>query len=297
MRAVRATIRILLFLVHCAIWIPVQAIILLVTRGPASLVLPLYWHKALRALFGIRVTVIGAPARDGQTLFAANHLSYLDITTLSGIIPVSFIAKAEVARWPLFGTLARLQQTAFTSRSRTQAGQDRAALEWMVGSGKSLILFAEGTSSDGSRILPFKSAFFSIAQPETGPALNVQPVTIRLRAVDGQPADSQDIRDLYAWHGDMVMAPHLLRFAGLRGADLEVIFHPALSGGAFEGRKQLARQAENAVRHGLLSGMPLQDWHKTEDDDTVRNIKENDDELFDPGREPAASLSAEQIRQ
>ena len=123
----------------------------------------------------------------------------------------------------------------------------------MLAEGKSLIIFPEGTSSDGRDVLPFKSSLFSIALGEQAQKqeLFVQPVTVSLLAVNGAEPTAQDIRDLYAWHGDMTLPPHLWQFAKSRGATIKLTFHPPYRAATFDDRKVLANKCQNDVLNGL----------------------------------------------
>jgi putative hemolysin len=121
------------------------------------------------------------------------------------------------------------------------------------GANERLILFAEGTSSDGSRVLPFKSALFdALERPGSGgPVTTVQPVTIAYRRFRGGPAIGRAQRACYAWYGDMALLPHLWSALGLPGAEIELRFHAPLPATAFTSRKALAAHAERQVATGL----------------------------------------------
>jgi 1-acyl-sn-glycerol-3-phosphate acyltransferase len=189
--------------------------------------------------FGLKIEIAGTPVKDRQTLFVANHVSYFDILALGSLLRASFVAKADVARWPLFGLLARECQTIFIDRKRAAAAHGKNLLADALASGKSLIVFPEGTSTDGAAVLPFKSTLFAAAAD--APDLMVQPVTIELvSTATGQ-------RDLYAWHGDMTLAPHLWAFAKNGGAHVRVHFHAPHAAAAFADRKALARLCHEAV--------------------------------------------------
>ena len=121
---------------------------------PARRSIPYRYHRFVCRLFGVRVSVLGAPIRGGG-LMTANHTGWLDIPILSAVAPVSFVAKMEVAQWPFFGTLARLQRTIFIRRERGKALEDRDTIRKRLLEGDALVLFPEGTSSDGNRVLPF----------------------------------------------------------------------------------------------------------------------------------------------
>lgn len=248
-----ASLKFILFGLLCATMIPLQILWQAFTRGKRVYALALIWHRSVCRLFGLRVDIIGQPASDRQVIFVANHVSYLDIPVLASVLPASFVAKADVANWPLFGTLARLQHTAFISRSRSMAAQEKHALAARLADGRDLIMFPEGTSSDGSRVLPFKSSLFGIAldHERTG-EISIQPVSIILTAIDGRPATDPGIRDKYAWYGDMTMLPHLWAFGKSRGACVRLHFHAPLSPSAFADRKTLARACEDAVRQPFV---------------------------------------------
>src|ERR1700734_88109 len=128
---------------------------------------PHRYHKFLCRLFGIRLTVIGQPVQDRGVLMVSNHTSYFDILALSAAASVSFVAKSEVANWPFFGLLAKLQGTVFIDRERrTKAGEARDLIRGRLEEGDALVLFPEGTSDDGNRVLSFKSALMGAAELE-----------------------------------------------------------------------------------------------------------------------------------
>ena len=186
----------------------------------------------------------------------SNHLSYLDIPALGSIIKGSFVAKQEVEGWALFGFLSKLQQTAFISRKGADARNVKGNLQTMLDDQKDLIIFPEGTSTDGQAVRLFKSSLFALALAETSHDLYVQPVTIRLKSTNNKPITTQYDRDLYAWHIDMDMEldTHLWRFAKTGGAQIDIIFHTPLAAKTYDNRKKLAQNCHDAVSHGLLKG-------------------------------------------
>ena len=194
-------------------------------------------------------SVVGEVSRQGPLLIASNHVSWLDILVLSSVAPLSFVAKREVAGWPFFGSLARLQRTVFVDRERRHATRGaRDEMRERLEAGDILVLFAEGTSGDGRSVLPFKSAFFGAAET---PGVLVQPVTLAYRGHRNLPMNRR-LLPFYAWYGDMELAPHLL--GALRAGPIEVtvVCHPPVSPGGELSRKALARHAEEEVRRGLV---------------------------------------------
>jgi 1-acyl-sn-glycerol-3-phosphate acyltransferase len=243
----RAAIVLAVFLAITLLLIPFQWL-LLTLRLPARRTFPHRYHRMVARLFGIRVRVIGRPPKDA-TLILANHSSWLDIVIFSAVAPLSFVAKSEVASWPFFGTLARLQRTVFVTRARrSETGQARDAIAERLRQGDVLVLFPEGTSNDGNSVLPFKSALLGAAETvlDDGRTVPVQPVSTAYVAREGIPMGREN-RPLYAWYGDMELVPHL--WEALKAGPLDVIvqFHeplPALD------RKELARQGWEIVRKG-----------------------------------------------
>src|SRR6202012_5360403 len=132
---------------------------------PAQRSFPHAYHKFVARLFGIRIRVLGKPVTGQGVLLLANHTGWMDIVIFSAVMPLSFVAKSEVNNWPFFGTLARLQRTVFVARERrSQTAQARDELQNRLVAGDALVLFPEGTSSDGNHVLPFKSALMGAAE-------------------------------------------------------------------------------------------------------------------------------------
>jgi lyso-ornithine lipid O-acyltransferase len=212
------------------------------------------WHRGCCALFGLRIKVRGTPATTDATLYVANHVSYLDIVVLGAVLNVPFIAKREVESWPVIGLIGRLGATMFVDRTAARSAGQRDALAARLAAGERLILFAEGTSSSGGRVLPFKSALFgAIERAGADRPIRVQPVTIAYTRFRGGLAIVSAFRPLYAWYGDMTLLPHIWSALGLPGAEVEVRFHAPVLASDFASRKALARHAEQAVADGLAA--------------------------------------------
>lgn len=256
MAALVAARKFSLFLFWCAVLIPPQMLVMLFTRGRPAYILPSLWHKMICRAFGLKVEIVNAPVTKGQTLYVSNHLSYLDIPVITSVLPASFVAKADVAAWPLFGLLAKLQQTVFISRSRQGLREEKAAFQKIMDEGRSLIIFPEGTSSDGTQVLPFKSSLFSLVLDADGNRdIAIQPFTVELLETDGRRIETGKDRDLYAWHGDMTLMPHFWQFAKLRGAKVKLHFHAPVKVKEGENRKNLALQCHATVAGALAPSM------------------------------------------
>ncbi len=215
-----------------------------------------YWRVACR-LIGVEVEMRGAAPVAGRALFVGNHASYLDIPVLGSVLPGFFVAKREVAGWPGIGPLARIARTVFVERRANRSAEQRDELQRRLDAGDSLILFPEGTSSDGNRVLPFKSALFSVAERDGG-TLPVQPFSVAYTRLDGMPL-GRVMRPFYAWYGDMVLAPHIWTVLGLGRVRVEVELYPPMTVREAGSRKLLAFRAHALVAEGVaraLAGRP-----------------------------------------
>lgn len=215
------------------------------------------WSQLICWICGLRVHVIGQYHGAGSTLYVCNHVSYLDIPVLSRRIEATFVAKSEVANWPLFGFMAKVSGTVFVKRSASQARVQREELDQRLCDGGSLLLFPEGTSTDGSGVAPFKSALLDVvvngkAKSERG-GLVVQPVSVAYtRSRDGTPLTGHRT-SFYCWYGDMTLAPHLWRLLGKPGAEVEIRFHQPVNPEDFSNRKQLAIHCHGLVAAGVAA--------------------------------------------
>ncbi|HZB92699.1 MAG TPA: lysophospholipid acyltransferase family protein [Stellaceae bacterium] len=240
---------------------PLQALFVAL-KSPLRRRLPLLYHRWTTRLLGFQIHLNGTPSPQRPTLFVANHVSFLDIEILGAVLETSFIAKAELARWPFFGWLAKLQRTVFVDRRVSSTHHQRSAIRERLDEADNLVLFPEGTTGDGNRALPFKSALFSVAD-YTGPhgPLIVQPVSIAYVRLDGMPLGRLD-RPFVAWYGDMEFIPHLWTMLGLGRVGVEVAFHPSVRLADFGSRKALAEHCYRVVAAGVASAIAgrKQEW-------------------------------------
>lgn len=247
MGALRVTATVVVLAAVTLVLMPFQS--LAIRRNwPVAARLPWYWQRIACRMAGIRVRVDGSPAA-APLLVAANHISWLDISVLGSVLPVSFVSKAEVARWPVVGTLARLQRTVFIDRTRrSQTASATEAIAERIARGDVIVLFAEGTTGDGNRILPFRSALLGAARAASGSRLiTVQPVAITYAAIHGLPVGRDD-RPMIAWYGSMRLPKHFLRLVGTGGLDVVVSFGEPIAFGPEDDRKQVADRCFESVR-------------------------------------------------
>ncbi len=186
------------------------------------------------------------PRIKGPGAIVANHSSWLDIFALNARKNVYFVSKSEVADWPGIGLLARATGTVFIKRDRREAQAQTQLFETRLLAGHRLLFFPEGTSTDGLRVLGFKSTLFAaFFSDKLHHDLQVQAVSVVYHAPKG--AD----RRYYGWWGDMDFGPHLLQvLAPRRQGRVELIYHPPVRVDDFANRKSLARHVEDQVRRG-----------------------------------------------
>lgn len=249
---------------------PVQAALVRLPSQSAARRFPHWYHRRVCRLMGIRIEVEGHVEPGRPTLLVSNHTSWLDIPVLSAVAPVSFVAKKEVGSWPFVASLARLQRTVFVDRQRrTAVGDTAGEIAARLAAGDAIVLFAEGTSTDGNRVLPFKTSLFAAAKP-SGAGLPapagavVQTVSIVYARLHGVPLGRAD-RPAVGWYGDMEMQSHAWELLKAGPLDVVVRIGPPMPLEGFAGRKDLAEVTERAVREGVVrtlrarpAGEPLQ---------------------------------------
>ena len=219
---------------------------------PGRQAIALNYYRFLRRLLGLRIRVVGEKP-PGPALIVSNHVSWCDIVVIGSLAPVAFVAKREVADWPLVGATARMQRTVFVDRDRrTQAAAANVQIAERLRDGIPVVLFAEGTSSDGNRVLPFRSALLgavreALAQLDGQQSIAVQPLSIGYTRVQGIPMGRQH-RPLAAWYGALDFVPHLKEFIRRGAFDVVVSWGTPLAYSGATDRKALMRMLEADVR-------------------------------------------------
>ena len=231
---------------------PLQALLLRVWPAAARR-LPHWYHTRVCRLLGIRLHLEGQLAPGAPVLLVANHTSWLDIVVISAAAPVSFVAKKEVGSWPFVSWLARLQRTVVVDRTRrTSTGDTAGEMIERLNAGDTLVLFAEGTSSDGNRVLPFKTSLLAAAKPSRGAGTAgsravVQTLAIVYTHLHGVPLGRSD-RPLVGWYGDMDMGSHAWALLQAGPLDVTVRLGEPIALDSFVDRKDLARFSEAQLR-------------------------------------------------
>jgi lyso-ornithine lipid O-acyltransferase len=251
MRGLRAFFVLAAFFAFTIPLMPLQ-LFFLATGSRYVRTFPHWYHRQVCKIVGVRLNIEGKVAREQGVLLISNHVSWLDITVLSAVAPVSFVAKQEVATWPFVKWLAKLQRSVFIDRTRRSEVTEKAneILERLV-AGDHVVLFAEGTSSDGNNVVPFKTPLFAAAKPSGGTQLGgnicAQTLALTYTRVHGIPL-CRCGRPAVAWYGDMDLADHAWRLLGIGPLDVNIRVGPPVALDDFADRKELARYAEARVR-------------------------------------------------
>jgi lyso-ornithine lipid O-acyltransferase len=241
-----------------AIGVPLQ--IVAHRLGPrTSHGVPMLFHRVACRVLGVRIRTIGVqPPTNQSVLIVSNHLSWMDVPVIGSVRKLAFVSKAEVAGWPGIGLMARLQRTLFIDRTRrSETARTSAEMGARLGGGETVVLFAEGTTGDGSRILPFKSALLGAVRDALGskPAsdlaneteLIVQPLAIAYVGRNGLPGGRVGRADL-SWIGDAELKPHAWNIFNGGPIDVVMIWCEPIRVGRDTSRKIVTQQAEDAVR-------------------------------------------------
>jgi 1-acyl-sn-glycerol-3-phosphate acyltransferase len=244
-------IRMLVFVIGTP---PAVAVNIIMVRLTGRVKWAQIWHSFACLVFGIKIRVVGTPREHAATptVFLSNHVSYLDIVVLGSQIEAIFVAKADVANWPVFGFLAKTQRTIFIERTRQALEDSKRRIAAILNAKNNIILFGEGTSTDGRTVLPFKAGLLEMLyEQKTGAML--QPTVIVIEKIGGKRPDEQAVRDLYAWwRPEDTLAPHLWNFAKAGGAQIAIHYLPPLDPANYPERKALAQAATDAVTNVLL---------------------------------------------
>lgn len=251
MRQLLGIARLTLFLLASAITIAIQTTVLSILRlrgKRIALLYPKMFHYQCCKMVGLNVLVEGEIAHGDNIIYVGNHVSYFDVQALGSLVEGTFIAKKDIESWPFFGLMGKMGQTIYMSRNPADAAREAQMLDERLKQPSPVIIFPEGTSSNGSSVLPFKSSLFELFLNKN---ITIQPFTISIMSVDGKMPVTDEMRDHYAWHGDMDLVPHLWNFVKSKGATIKVTFQNPIATHSFKDRKLLCDLCYSAVVKGL----------------------------------------------
>lgn len=213
----------------------------------------------LRLILNIKVTIAGDEGQleRGGYVIIANHVSYVDGIVLGSIFPIVFVSKREVKKWPIVGQWNVLCGTIFINRQRkNEVGALVREMTRKLRQEANILLFPEGTSTNGEKMLPFQTA--PLAAPLRSRSIIV-PVTLAYTTIDEQPVTAVN-RDFVYWYGDMDFVTHFWDLLGRRGVEVLVTLQPKIECFRYAdnsaGRKKLAEDCYNRVL-GRVTGKGL----------------------------------------
>jgi 1-acyl-sn-glycerol-3-phosphate acyltransferase len=250
LRKLRAADRGAMIIVWTLLCMGVQAL-MLVLPGRGKVVFPrLYWGVFGR-LIGLRIRVIGTPATRTlyrrPVVFVANHSSWLDVAVIGATLETCFVSKDAVRDWPGINLVAKLGRTAYVTRQRSRTGRESDVIRQRLDMGDNIMLFPEGTTDDGARVMPFRSSFLSIAEGVAPPV--VQAVSIAYDRLAGLPV-GRGRRALFAYYGTMNIGTHFWRLVQCHGFAATILLHPPVDPRDYPDRKALTKALYAQVNEG-----------------------------------------------
>jgi 1-acyl-sn-glycerol-3-phosphate acyltransferase len=228
--------------------------VLLVVPGRGKVLFPkLYWG-VFSSLLGMQIRVLGTPATRAALhrpiVFVANHSSWLDVAVIGAKLETCFVSKDAVQDWPGVNLVARLGRTAYVTRQRAKTGQESDVLRRRLDQGDNILLFPEGTTDDGARVLPFRSSFLSVTEGEAPPI--VQPISIAYDRLAGLPTGWAN-RPLFAYYGEMNIGTHFFRLVRCHGFRATLLLHKPVDPRDYADRKALTRALQDTIANGAAT--------------------------------------------
>ena len=246
-------LRLIIFLLFTLVLLPFQLVIVFLIKKN-TYIIPYFFHNLCRRIFGIKIKICGKASGNFPVLFISNHASYLDILILGSLFKTSFVAKKEIAKWPLFGILAKLQNTIFVDRRISSLKSQENQIIEHLNKKNNLVIFPEGTSSDGNKVLPFKSSLFNIFEENLDSGIFIQTITIVYKKINGISLNRIDRKDI-TWHSNMYLVPNMLNVLKKFSIEVEVIFNQEFLPNKKWDRKKIALQCWKKINYNLINSL------------------------------------------
>ena len=246
-------LRLIIFLLLTLALLPFQFIIVFFIKN-YTYIIPYFYHKICLRIFGIKIKTFGKVSINSPILLISNHASYLDIIILGSLFKTSFIAKKEISKWPLLGILAKLQNTIFIDRRVSSLKKQENQIIKHLNEKKNLVIFPEGTSSDGNRVLPFKSSLFNIFEKNLNSKILVQTITIVYKKINGIPMNRIERKNI-TWHSNMDLIPNIFNVLKKLSIEVEVIFNDEFLPSKEYDRKKLALHCWEKINYNLINSL------------------------------------------
>ena len=246
-------LRLIIFLLFTLVLLPFQLVIVYLIKKN-TYIIPYFFHNLCRRIFGIKIKICGKVSGNFPVLFISNHASYLDILILGSLFKTSFVAKREVEKWPLFGILAKLQNTIFIDRKISSLKIQESKIIKHLNKKKNLVIFPEGTSSDGNKVLPFKSSLFNIFEKNLNAKISIQTITIIYKKINGIDMNRIDRKNI-TWHSDMDLVTNFFSVLKKLTIQVEVIFDDKFLPPKEHNRKKIALHCWKKINYNLRNSL------------------------------------------
>ena len=270
---IRATIKIILISLWLLLCLIPGVFTYHLSRKSHDYMIRLFFSGALK-IMSIRVGQNGvSKITDDSVMYVSNHTSYLDILVLGSKMSVRFTPKIEISKWPIINFLVKMSLPVYIKRDVSKSLEQKNTIKEIVRGGDSVVLFPESTTNDGSKVLPFKSALFSVLEPDKSEVkklenkakssmssmssevasddrIAVQPISIVYTHINGEPANPKNL-DKVAWYGDMKFLPHFWNLLRARGARVKLMYHSGQYYENFGSRKALSKYCEEVITKGV----------------------------------------------
>lgn len=246
-------LRLIIFLLLTLALLPFQFIIVFFIKN-YTYIIPYFYHKICLRIFGIKIKTFGKVSINSPILLISNHASYLDIIILGSLFKTSFIAKKEISKWPLLGILAKLQNTIFIDRRISSLRSQENQIIKHLNKKKNLVIFPEGTSSDGNRVLPFKSSLFNIFEKNLNSKILVQTITIVYKKINGIPMNRIERKNI-TWHSNMDLIPNIFNVLKKLSIEVEIIFNDEFLPSKEYDRKKIALHCWEKINYNLINSL------------------------------------------
>lgn len=241
-------------------FVPAQIVALWVAKlgwKRPSEVIPVLAHRSLLRIFNFRLTLQGEISKDRPLLLVVNHVSWLDIIVLGAVGPLCFVAKSEMLGWPIFGHVAKLQRTVFIKRENRRNSADQAReIALRMAAREVMVLFPEGTTTDGNHLAAFKTALFEAAKIALARSpvdtAQVQPAAIEYTHLHGLRLGRAE-RPHVAWPGEIGLGESFVPLIRAGALDVTIHFGNPITLDDKSHRKMIARDAADSIRSMLDS--------------------------------------------
>lgn len=254
MSQIRAAIKFTAFVLWTALTMFCGAFTYILNRDMHEKLLRIYFKGVLK-IFNIKVGEKGFENMPQDAmLYVSNHTSYMDIIVIGSRISVRFTPKIEISKWPIINAMVNMSLPVYIHRNASRSLEQKNTIKEIINSGDSILIFPEATTNDGSKVLPFKSSLFSVAEPDDETHIDehicIQPISIVYTHIDGEPANTGNM-DKVAWYGDMKFLPHLWNLLAAKGARVKIVYHSSIYYDDFGDRKALSKHCEEVISKGV----------------------------------------------